>query len=627
MRQRRIWFGLLAMIVTLFVLLGRLAWIQVIAAGDFSSRDVDLVAHSVAQRQQGIELDSGRGDFYDRNGVPITGAKVQALVVFPVKRDDAAGAASLARIGQIIGAEGQSWRDFYTSVTVPKLWSEPGTGLPIPLTAGQAQQIAKLAVPGVELMETVRRYPADAAAKHVIGFIGQNPQRIEDVFARQLQRGSLTLSSRIGAAGLEKTMEPYLQGAGATTVSLFTDGLSRPLSGLDIRLIQPDNPYYPLRVNTTLDLGIQRQVERAMADAGIKTGSAVVLDVSNADVLAMASLPDYDPLHVVPEQGNWSNRALKAIAPGSVFKTIVAAAALEEGVVRKGETFHCDGELGKYGFTCWLPGGHGDLTLEQAYAQSCNITFAKLMMRLSGSQLQDAAYRLGLDRQVGWETPHGKGSGLRQLDGEEKGQVFAGDKVSEDEGVRVQTAIGQRDVLVSPLQAANLVVTLLHGGEVLSPRIVRDVRYRTGVAVRSFPEQSLAGGVSGERFGGSPESNRNKQRSDTSLLGEQFRGVSAGTAKTLLGWMRDVVDSGTGQSLRQARWKLAGKSGTAQTTSGGKPAIHQWFVGYGPVDHPRYAVAVVAENEPENSASRAIVAFRRIMDQLSEQERHMTGGK
>lgn len=589
MRQRRIWFGLLAMTMMIAVLMGRLAWIQVIDTGHFSGREIDLVAHSVAQRELGIELDSGRGQFYDRNGKPITGQSVKALIVFPVKREGADETAAMREIAAALHADERRWEAFYADATAPKMWTDPATGLPVPLTADQQRRIAELNVPGVEVMETVRRYPADAAAKHLIGFIAQNPERIESRFADRLLQGSLSLTSRIGVAGLEKTMETYLQGVGKTSVGLFTDSAYRPLSGLDVRLLRPDNPYYPLRVDTTLDLDLEKRIESVMEQAGISSGAAVVLDAGNADVLAMVSRPDFDPYRVDPKKGDWGNKALQAVAPGSIFKTIVAAAALEGGAVKPGETFECNGSLGKYGFTCWLRGGHGTITLEQAYAQSCNVAFAKVMQRLSGQQLQAAARALGLDRQVGWAEPGAGGDSWSQLDGEERGQIFAGRTPTEDEGIRVQTAIGQRDVRVSPLQAANLVVTLLHGGEVRSPRIVRDVRYRTGAAVRSFPEHAVAA----------------------------ERGVSPRTAATIRHWMEEVVLTGTGKSLLQAKWPLAGKSGTAETTVDGRPAVHQWFIGYGPADRPRYAVAVVAENEPENGPNRAIAAFRGIMDALA----------
>src|SRR5690606_19745083 len=111
--------------------------------------------------------------------------------------------------------------------------------------------------------------------------------------------------------------------------------------------------------------------------------------------------------------------------------------------------------------------------------------FAKVMNRLDGFTLQKIARGLGLDRQVGW-TDEGKGGSLKQFDHEERGQLFAGRTPVEDEGILIQTAIGQRDVLVTPLQAANLIVTLIHGGEALSPRVISDVRFRNGSLARSF---------------------------------------------------------------------------------------------------------------------------------------------
>ncbi|MDF2660710.1 MAG: penicillin-binding protein [Paenibacillus sp.] len=591
-QQRRIWFGLLAITVVMAAMIGRLGWIQVIDAGSFSRREIDLIGNSVAQREYGIELDSGRGHFVDRSGRPLTGEQVKALVVFPVKRTEEENEAALNGIPSILGADREAWREFYNRPAVPKMWSDPVTGQPVPLSDRQINRIAQLAVPGLEVMHTVRRYPADAVAKHLIGFIGENPERIGALYAKQLSRGSLSLSSRIGAAGLEKTMETYLQGAGKTSVSLFTDGLNRPLAGLDVRLIRPNNPYYPLQIGTTIDRDVQEGVERILEKAGIASGSAVVLDADNADVIAMASRPDFDPYRIVSGDASWGNKALKAVTPGSVFKTVVAAAALEEGVVQPGETFECSGSFGKYGLKCWLHGGHGTLTFEEAYAQSCNVVFAKVMQRLSGAKLQETAQRLGLELQVGWHT-EGKGAfGWSQFDGEERGQIFDGRKPSEDEGIRVQTAIGQRDVLVSPLQAANLVVTLLHGGEVQSPRVVRDIRFRTGTIVQSFPERNAE---------------------------VPADGISKRTADKVTSWMRQVVLSGTGTPLKQAKWNVAGKSGTAQTTAAGQAAVHQWFVGYGPIERPKYAVAVVALNEPENGANRATRAFREIMDLLERQ--------
>lgn len=592
---------LLTMMMLLTVLGGRLAWLQMIDTGSFSRRHIDLAAAAVAQREQGIELDSGRGQLYDRHGVPLTGMPMLALAVFPVH---AALASDMQRsIAAVLGVPEESWRSFCSGLTTPRLWTDPATGQPKPLDAEQARQLRELSLPGIEVVETVRRYRPDGLARHAIGFLAQQPLRAEREYASQLAQGTMTRATPIGAAGLEKTMEAYLLGAGKTSLSLFTDAVGRPLPGMNLRLVQPGNPYYPLQVHTTLDAGLQRSAELALDKAGIASGAIVVLDADNADVLAMASRPDYDPYRIVAGEEHWGNKAVKALTPGSIFKTAVAAAALEEGVVAPGETFECNGALGKYGFTCWLHGGHGTLSLEEAYAQSCNVVFAKVMQRLSAESLQRVSHQLGLDRQVGWASSPSEpgGSVWRQLDGEEHGQLFAGREPNEDEGVRVQTAIGQRDVLMSPLQAANLVVTLLHDGQVMSPRLVKEVRFRTGGLAERFSPQVLV---------------------------ERQDGVSARTLRKLSRWMLGTVQRGTGKALRQAEWTLAGKSGTADTTIAGRAAVHQWFIGYGPAERPRYAVAVVAAHEPGNGPNRAIAAFRAVMDALAEAEKpHMPGGK
>ncbi|WP_246066945.1 peptidoglycan D,D-transpeptidase FtsI family protein [Paenibacillus koleovorans] len=608
--HRRVLFGLLVIAVMFAFLLWKLMRIQVLDTGSYTAHEVDLVRDSVAQRETGIELDSGRGQFYDRNGMPITGQIVKALVVFPLKPMLSGREGDVAKLLRVIGTDQKTWESFYHGLRQPRIWGDGLSGQPKPLTEAQAEQITALQLPGVKVFETMRRYPADAVAKQLIGYVGENPQRIATMFARELENGQLSITSRIGVAGLEKTLESYLQGIGHTSISQFTDAESRPLPGMESRLVTPDNPYYPLQARTTLDLPLQRQVEAVLDRLRVREGAVVVLDASNADVLAMASRPDYDPGRVDPSGTGWSNRALKAFAPGSIFKTVVAAAALEEGVLKPGERFHCSGSLGKYGFTCWLKQGHGDITLQEAFAVSCNVTFAKVAQRLTGSQLQQYAEKLGLDRKVGWsEGPgakadggskggsKGSSSGERQawsqFDAEEQGQIFDGRQPSEDEGVRVQTAIGQRDVLVSPLQAANLVVTLLNRGVVHQPRAVTSIQFRSGSAAAEFPERVLL------------------PRGD---------GISASTAKKLTGWMQDVVRDGTGKALQQAKWPLAGKSGTAEVTAGGKPAVNQWFIGYGPADKPRYAVAVVVPHANDREGGLAIAAFRDVMDALAERE-------
>ncbi|MCP3773923.1 penicillin-binding transpeptidase domain-containing protein [Paenibacillus sp. MZ04-78.2] len=593
LQKNRIFIVLLLLIGVLAAWNLRLFWIQVAVSRSLTERKIDLVENSVIQRAQGLVLDSGRGDFTDRNGVPLTGTAQKVLVVFPIREEESAGndtAAAMDRVASIVNAPLSAWQPFVRQLKGPAMWSV--SGRPAPLTDAQASKIEALGLKSVRAMTFKQRYAERQPASQALGFIGQNPERITRQFTDQIHKGELQLTSKIGNSGLEKTFEPWLQGIGPSSVSLFTDGLKRPLPGLDTRQITPSNPYYPLKVVTTLDSGIQQQIERTLERLHVTEGAVVVLDIRNGDTIAMASMPAFHPEHIDLVQGNWSNKALKAAAPGSIFKTVTAAAALEEKAVKADETFDCTGALGKYGFTCWKKEGHGRLTLEEGFAQSCNIVYAKVAQRLGGDKLEAYAHRLGLEMPVGWsgDVPHRKG--FRQWDAEEQGQVYAAASDKSDEGALVQTAIGQRDVLMTPLQAANLIVTLYNQGEIASPRIVREIRFRNERLYLSFPSHELK---------------------------QAAKPIKPVTAKRLLEWMAETVEHGTGKALRSAKWSLAGKSGTAQVRlKNGRPGENHWFIGYGPVEQPHYAAAVLVQNVPEGGSHRAIPLFKEVMNILAD---------
>ncbi|SDD01200.1 Cell division protein FtsI/penicillin-binding protein 2 [Paenibacillus sp. UNCCL117] len=600
LKKNRIFVILIVTVGVLIVWNIRLFWIQIAASGRWTWRHIDLVENSVVQREQGIVLDSGRGDFVDRHGKPLTGAPVRVLTVFPIQTEpqrEEARERLIAEAARILQVTKSALKSFQQSSSSPRMW--PGQDAkPLALSTEQAEKLAALGLEDFRVTTYKQRYETHQPASRLIGYIGQNPERIIRQFTDLFHKGELQLTSRIGNAGLEKSFEPWLRGIGPTTVSLFTDAGKRPLPGLDIREISPRNPYYPLRVVTTLDRGIQERIEQKLERSAVREGTVVVLDIETADVVAMASKPFFTPDHVDPSRTNWSNLALQAEAPGSIFKTVTAIAALEEGVVKPGETFHCRGELGQFGFRCWKHGGHGELTLEEGFAQSCNIVFAQVAQRLGGELLAQYAERLGASGTVGWSGAASVSGHFLQWDGEQRGQTYAASTDRSDPGALVQTAIGQRDVQMTPLQAANLVVTLYHGGRVQAPRIVKEVRFANGRLYEQFaPHEAEL------------------------MSGGKVR-LHAKTAETLLEWMDGVVDHGTGRALQAAKWPLAGKSGTAQIVlDGGQAGENHWFIGYGPADAPRYAAAVLIRHVPEGGPNRSIELFREVMDVLADQER------
>lgn len=673
---KRIWLAAWLISLVMVVYIGRLAWLQLMP-GSSSAAVLSQQASrggwqrlSVQQRQRNLVLDTGRGDFYDRHGVSITGETYSAVALFPIRKEMRGPEEDLTELSGLLGMTEEQLQQKWDAVREPVFWKADGGQLPMRLTDAQAKRIKELKLNGIRVLPYRNRYLPQFEAKHIIGFTSQHPEWLQAVHAKELASGKRKLAEQVGGSGLEKSLDKLLHGVGATSVSYFMDGQNAPMHGLDMRITQPGNRYYPLKAITTIDLKLQNEIEDYADAQGMQEGAIVVLDTSNADIVAMVSRPKLKPGQFQSSDGSeWANHALKAVAPGSVFKLVTEAAALESGAVNRHETFFCNGEYGKYGLSCWKEGGHGHVTLEEGLAQSCNIVFATIAERLKASELKRTADALGIGRQAGWHREEAFGpftAPLRLLEEEDSGQLFApvsslrtggrgeqeetkqsgklakqsgaagADKAwleasehgaagsgeegletggesrsgnagkrrgkqaaalrareqaamlaAVDGGVLAQNGIGQRDVTMSPLQAANLIVTLLNEGRVMEPRLVSEIRYANGQRMVKLPAQRAQ-----------------------AIYGR----IKPATAHALLRGMQAVVDHGTGRSIRQGLWAVAGKSGTAETTRAGIARNNQWFAGYGPVKKPCYAIAVLVENQPPGSANQATKLFRGVMD-------------
>jgi cell division protein FtsI/penicillin-binding protein 2 len=592
MERHRLFHVLLGICICIVMLSCRLFWLQV-TAGVAERSGTDIVAQSVRQRSEGVLLDAGRGHITDRNGERFTGASVEGLLLLP------GGEASIPgdtrqRLAKVLRVPEERLLTQWRNTWKPEWWNpSEASNDPQPLTREQVMDIRRLQPPGAVVATKTERYPEERLAAHLVGFIAEQPERVSTLYIKQMEDGLLTLSTPVGASGLELAFDRFLHGHGAKQIVSFTNGRGERLNGLGVRAIEEDNRYYPLQLVTTLDASIQRAVERVLDEANVLEGAVVVLDAATADIVAMASRPTYRTGHLHPNETDWMNRSLAAVAPGSVMKTFIAAVAMEEGVVTPSEMFDCDGTYPKYGLTCWKEGGHGPLTFAEALAESCNLVFAEVGERLSSETLDRYAEGLGLSGKVGWNGESAvDGTRVVQLPEEHASRLFVGDRSEVDGGVLAQTAIGQRDVRWTPLAAANWMVTLLHYGSVVTPRAVTELRYADGHSLERFVPAWKASPLP----------------------------LSPQTVNNLQTMMSGVVSSGTGVSLRSADWGLAGKSGTAQERTEGHPSVHQWFVGYGPVDLPQYAVAVVLHHRPPESANVATAVFKDVMNALSAHE-------
>lgn len=591
MVERRGFIILLVFASMFGVILIRLIWLQTFTTAGYDKFTGKLAQASVEQRRESVELDSGRGRITDRNGVIIAGEQAHALLIMP-RNPEWRDMELVNRVSAILRIKQELISSQTKLIQTPYLAYIGSQKSPIYLSDQQMLQLTQLQSPAFKVVPYVHRYLKQPIATHVIGYLAQNPQLLKQLYADQIERGDVHKDELIGVSGIEKSFDRLLHGIGSKRYAQYVDGQAKALAGLQDRITKSYNSYFPLQLKTTLDSKLQASTEAIIDKLHMKEGAIVVLDVEHADVITMASRPNYDPYSVLPQLGLWRNRAVSAHIPGSIFKTVVLAAALEDGIVKPGQKFYCSGEWDRYHLRCWVREGHGVLTLEQAYAQSCNVIIAQIAAKLRPGRLEEIGESLGLFHRIGWSTDqldYGNGSisSFRQFDGEQAGQLFAAQTTQTDAGVMAQTGIGQRDVLMSPLQAANMVVTLLNKGQLSEPRIVTDIRYQNNREFVHFAKHEV-----------------NKR------LGRQA--LSASTARWLTEAMKLTVQSGTAHSLLKVPVEVAGKTGTAELGEHAKGKVNEWFIGYTPQVKPKYAFAVLVSNSSDANKRQALA----ITDQL-----------
>ena len=449
-------------------------------------------------------------------------------------------------------------------------------------------------LPGVSVQVGPRRtYPFGAAAAHLLGYVGEvNQQELST-------RKGYHLGDLIGKAGAERYWESDLRGIdGGQQVEV--DAVGRRLRVLSEVDEIPGNTLV-----LTLDRDLQLAAEDAMAD---REGAVVALDARNGEVLAMVSRPAFDPnLFARGIKGKeWNalvqdrKRPLNSKAvqgtypPGSTFKVIMAAAALEEGVITPFTSIFCGGGIwfGNRTFRCWRKGGHGSMNVHEALVRSCDVFFYQVGQRLGVDAIAEYSHRFGLGAPSGITLEHESGGTIpssawkRQRFGE---PWYPGETLS--------VAIGQGYVTTTPLQLANMIAAVANGGTVYRPQFVKRVETSDGSLV----------------FEQGPERARELGFKQSTLL--QIRQA-----------LSDVVNTsrGTGSNARLATIEVAGKTGTAQASKAGgerskqhgwlrEKRDHAWFVAFAPVTAPEIAIAVLAEHAGEHGGTAAAPIARKVL--------------
>ncbi len=590
------------------------------------------VERAEEQRAELVRVPADRGIVYSRNGellvrnVPAFRVVVVPALLPDVDDEPEEREAVLRRVAELISRPYDEVEEMVAQVSDPELASyAPYESLTIARQIDRqlAMMISEegLTLPGIQVEVYPRRqYPYGSLVSQIIGYLGAIPEELEQEY---VEEGYDPSTDQVGYAGIEASLEEWLRGIPGERYQ-EEDVLGRPVRiiGEEIAAVPGHN------VHLTLDLALQQVTQDALAGTleqlGLRHGVAIAMDPQSGAILSMISLPTYDNnlfaqgismadlerLYEDPHRPLLNHAISDNLPPGSIFKIIPAAAALEEGVVTAGTRINCPGEIevpNRFApndpalaqpFYCWNRSGHGYVDVVGGLAQSCDIFFYNVgggfeetgFEGLGPEKLSDYARIFGLGNPTGIELP-GESNGLVP-DPTWKRRTL-GENWST--GDTYNYSIGQGFLQVTPLQMLNVMAATANGGTVYQPQIVHHISDAEGTVVQAFR----------------PVVSRTLPVSD-----ESWNLIHAG----LVG----AVESGTAPLAQVEGVRVAGKTGTAQfcddialqtgiCRAGFDQPTHAWFMAYAPVENPEIAVIVFVYNGGEGSQIAAPVA-QEILD-------------
>ncbi|CAN5687342.1 penicillin-binding protein 2 [soil metagenome] len=630
----RLRLGVLGIVAVslLGALFARLWYLQVMAAPEFR-----VAAES--NRIRVVATEAPRGRILDRDGTPIV--ENRDSIVVTVDRQELDGLdnadAVLQRLADAVTRDRRRANPIAPPVTVDELeetLADPRYSRfqPVPVAEDVTEELEiflrerAAEYPAVEVeRRVVRAYPYGALAAHLLGYVG--PVIDEDLEERADSPKPYQLGDEIGKGGVERAFEEHLRGTpGEKTIEVNVD--NEP-----VRVLETTEPVAGDDVWLTIDLEVQAVAELALFEeledargtplsgryrANSPAGSVVVLDPQAGGLVAMASFPTYDPgeflsgisrrrFAELTDPANYApftNRAIQGeYAPGSTFKLFTAYAALSQGLLEPTTTIS-DGGSVRIGDRTFRNSGtvsYGAVNLEKSLRVSSDVyyyligrDFWEQQERFGEEALQEGARAFGLGEQTGIALP-GERSG-RIPTPAERARIYdenPGDFLERDwfTGDNVNTAIGQGDVLVTPLQLANAYATFANGGTRHSPNVAQKItRHGSDEVVEVF-EPRVVGQVD---------------------LPPQMR-------QPMLDGLTGVTNGERGTAVRafsgfpHTTWPVAGKTGTAEVNGKADSSV---FAGFGPTFDPRYvAVAVLEESGFGGNVAAPLV--RRIFEPIA----------
>ncbi|MDQ0269547.1 peptidoglycan D,D-transpeptidase FtsI family protein [Cytobacillus purgationiresistens] len=571
----------------LIVLMGRLVQLQLTDTEHFTTRNINLLEASVQQRSQEMVIDSGRGSFLDRNGNPLTEEYKPVLILFPfLSQMDW----DIKSVSEITGASEYALRAAVETAKEPIAF---GTPKPLELTDEQLKKINDLQIPGVFAVE--KKYSLlNRPAEQLLGITSMDGKLKSRYPDKELPNEAM-----LGVTGMEKGFDEFLLPEGKSKLVYHVDAKGGPLFGINVKYVDPANPFYPVNIKTTLDYDLQRMAEKLMDEHKINKGGLVLMDIETNSVLAMVSRPSMNKDNPFADEGT-TNLMVKQQIMGSIFKTVVAAAAVDYELTDPSRLFNCSQKINgqpddKY--------DHGMQNFNNSFALSCNNTFgtlAKELMEIDPNILEDYAEKLSLIGSVGWKGDIYHFEDFIQIQDEDGGRVFLDDAASKDANFVAMTGIGQYEVRGTPLAITNMMATIARGGEKKMVRTASVVEYKNHTSLLQFKEKPLEGSH-----------------------------IKPYTAMSMQKLLREVVvnEKGTGRALSELPYEVAGKSGTGETgkEKDGEAIENKWFAGYFPYKNPKYALVTVRLDALEQSDPSTTALFADMVTQLYEYDQSREG--
>lgn len=446
--------------------------------------------------------------------------------------------------------------NYVTGDEMPGLVKRLGSGFPVVTPTHRAMNTGT----DITILAAKKRYGAQPLAAHIIGYLSGETGK--------------------GQSGIEKAYDNWLDFGGTLKARFSADAYGRALQGAAPEVLR-DGYDSKQGVKLTLDTQVQKILESVTAEE-LGIGSIVVVETATGKIRGLLSRPDIDPGDLAKslkgENSPFLNRSLTAYTLGSIFKVVVAAAALEAGI-SPSFSYTCTGKekVGDREFHCHKETGHGTLQMEGALADSCNTYFIALAQRVGAKRILDMASSFGL----GYENQLAPGLVS------DAGQLPTLSTLSIP-GQLANFAFGQGDLLATPLQTACLIATVANGGKYYKPSLVEGLISSDGKL-------------------------QNGEKASPPVLA-----ISKETAQTLRSFLITTVNQGSGSYAKPAMAGAGGKTATAQSgwyLKNGEEVVHTWFAGFYPAEVPKYSVTIMTEYGASGSRDCGPI-FKKIADAL-----------